>query len=420
MLATNLDMACLAAPDHVLRLTPGMNDYGMNTSNCGGGATLGAVVLTVTGRVAKQIQELGSWIDGPLPVMFVDEAGVEHPADLERRTTFFGPEVRTVLYGQDALAAPRWSRRWHRFTTAEDRAGDGVSVLGLELLRVSLGGGALGDVDISEDLLIVHVGVAGSADEAASTDDVDLKALARLIHPERWLGAESPAGLADLLGLSEADLVTCLDTQQPWWTLVRSVTSPHTFEFILRGASSGAASKLSAEDLAKDLVSTSTVIGPVWTAEAHPRGLGFARRLTERAGDARFFDTSAPAYARSIYLDVVILARMQHDLLGHLRRELATTPLPRSGSLADTRRVVSLQRSVANYRIRVWWSSMGRGSLPDVWLRRLQSAYDLRARLEDLEAESSSVRDVLAAVGSVEASEARLRSGRTAQNFSSS
>lgn len=384
------------------------------------GDTLCALVVRIPSHVVAAVRQAHSWSDGPLPVVFAVKDGQFERATGELRSTFYGEEVRQVLYGGGIDATAGWASRLHRFVSSDLTAEESpdCELLALELLCVEVGEAEESLDAISTSLCVLHLVVRGSMAKPAAQGDRDLLALQRLLHPERHRDEPLPAELAAAVGIAGPVLREALDNQQPWFVLVRTASDAASFPSTLRGASAGAVPQQLETALNESLSETSMDLSSKWAVDIHPRGIGFARRLWNRDEPDDFFDTAAPAYARSIYLDVLLLVRVQNDLLSELRLQMATTPLPDSGNVDEMKRVIRLQRSVSLYRIRIWWSSLGRGSFQDSWLRQMQSEYDLRPRMEDLEAESAGVNSLLASVSELEAIESRSRQLRTSQTFS--
>lgn len=380
------------------------------------GATWATVAISVAPAAATALRQCGAWEKGPLPVAFrLCEAPLV--AHAGARATYFPSEVTSTLYGS-SNADEQWSERWYRHLNASAHVPGNLTLhhLGVEHHMLSI-------EDLRVDAIILHLAIVPhQANNLGSDLDHDLDVLSRLLHPVRHSDMPFPPGLLEVLGVDYDIFGAALRVSDPWFTVLRTVREPEREAEVLRGAASGtsaAAARVSTGQLERLRVGRVFEPSDSWTCEVGTRGFGFARRLVNRERDRSFFDVASPAYVRSIYFDMVHLVLVQNLLLSQLRGKVVRTDLPRvGGPTQQYDSVLAIQRASALFRIRVWWTNIGRGSWPEQAFRLLQEDWDLRSRVNDLDAETSSLAELVDTVAEQEAQLYRNWSRRTSLMFS--
>lgn len=347
------------------------------------GSTWAVVSLRLGGTTSLCGED--DWGTGPLPMPLPVSGGKHTVTDGAARRTYLSQAVGDLLYEGPA------ARRVHRFM--DQVVAPSVRCLGVELHRVQL-------ADERSVWLLAHLVVEADGEVVASVEDRDLAALTPVLHPTREGDGAWLRKLAEILGLP-------LETVgAPWFALLREAADASDADLLLHGAATGASPRAAART-AEALVGRQALrmdLSSTWACEVGPRGLGFVLRGWTRGDRHDFHDRAAPTYVRSIYVDQVQVVRVQDDLLADLAREAAEVDVPSSATSAHLQPALDLQRKVALYRTRLWWSTVGRGGERERWFGELQAKRELRERLDDLAAESVALRDVLTtAVAAAEA-----------------
>lgn len=304
------------------------------------------VIVPVAGQLAAPDG------DGPLPLQLPD--GLE--ADAEARASYFAERVLPVLYGPGRTY--RALREDIGRFTAE----------ALELVSFAPG---------HQCFAALHLVWAGpDAEELVEALSTLCRPVAR-DHPLRQLLPRY--GLTLSTSVRRARTLTFATSTAPWlplafgegyddWTpqdrVLWSLASASSFTNFPPAPSAYAQS-----------FATRVVVSADWQALVLRDGWALVGTRSDAGKDDKYY-RYAEIYARTIYLDTLLLGEIQRERIGRLADEFATLPDP----TADPVALRALYRALASFRHRYWWQHVS-GHGPS---SQLLAAYHAQHRLPDL------------------------------------
>jgi len=326
--------------------------------------------------------DVPAWTPGPLAMPIPESAkqagwATADAADLRTRSAYFHPGIPRVLYGTPATPPIRWST----FTNVQL---GGVAVSGLEVMTVPT-------LKTHRALFILHVQLADSHVVA------DLERLTRI-----------KADATDTLAASFAALLPVGWKLAPEHRRAISVTFC-TEEFCQSDKPPEPKSAgLSAHQIHLWTIASATPLGSFtpteqtfaqgrlielstsWSCLVLRDGIGFIMR----SADDPFADM-ARTLVHSVYLDVVLLVRIQLLIVFDILRALADRGLSRGSAGA----LIALERYLFDYRRTVWWTTVGEHGNANMLLTAAQEVHALPAQVETLISDVSDASRLAQSIG---------------------
>ncbi|TDC73547.1 hypothetical protein E1283_18885 [Streptomyces hainanensis] len=283
------------------------------------------VVPVVIGRAP-------AWTVGPLPssALWPSSSPQARVADDAARLRYFEPRIAQTLYGTASGAAVRW----HRVATT---TWDGVTVLAVEVLRAPAGSGA------NHGLAVLHLRLGGDpVAELAGLRDLSG------VNGPRWQSV-LPAGTGVAPGARRASTVchVTFDGPTPAGMSAAYDAWPARDQWLWQLASATTESVFPPDVEDASLLAGRVRFSADWQALVLRDGASFVG-TTPDPGGTDTFHAAAQTYVHSIYLDVLLLGRLQADALNALANQIADVPLPRFGAgglQAVEGRLIELRRA---------------------------------------------------------------------------
>lgn len=327
--------------------------------------TVATVILRVTPTARRD--DIG-WVRGPWPLRVNATSATQ-----AIRATYFHPRAAATLYGTDRMPT-RWWKTPEGHTTFR-----GVEVIAVEYVwNAHVRGGGLRSTSA---MFMIHVRVGSRVPETLSrlafaggdsfdTDDEELRFLA-----DGWceLPAECRAYRQRTTTVCYARLT---DSTQPapytmnidvgarsqWLYAVASATSPERFH------------PDPDEPLAPE-----TVLSLSWRGMVLRDGAAFLGR----SGPDAFLDGgTAAALVQSVYVDAILLGRMQLDALNGLSEALADVNTEDSATASAELR--SIQYWLDDVRNSLWWDRVTHHGPANEILSAFQAQHRTRDLLRDV------------------------------------
>lgn len=285
------------------------------------------------------------WCPGPLPLVIPDGSG--HITDAERRSTYYDRRAAQVLYGTGAGGA-----RQHVELSEPVHLVGPIRLIAMERVSVpSLG---------VDGLLVLHFD--------AAPDSSTHEALASWSEVSRWKRVPTgpavisraireavPGAQVDLGSPSGDPYRICFVSQVPERASSPSdsATEDETLEawlLALAIGSTGAADDLSDHER-EELLTTRLWLSADWSALVLRDGAGF---LGHPRASSDFVETFAVVYLRSIYVDALLLGRLQQIAL----RGLTGALVELSDPALHPRKVERLAAWMSRFRNELWWQHL--------------------------------------------------------------
>lgn len=317
------------------------------------------------------------WVPGPLPIPLPASGtgargGGATVTDRESRATYFAPRMHDLLYGVPHSPTDGAPQRWHLAVEAETPDINGSRIQAWELLFNGTGG----------CLTVAHVQL-GSAAVAS------LSALTVRRGPGRdWL-ASSLKGPVELAGQRPRVLSHLLwegyELPEPYESaeVLNSLVRWNTVErwqwFLAAGIGPY---ELLPDTEDPDLLDGKVWLSHDWRALVLRDGIAYVAltpRSPAEAGSGSFHDV-ARVYARSIYLDVLLLGLLQLDAVHCYAEALAAVHIDDEPvELAQT--IEKLEAGLLRLRTGLWWRDVTRRGGPTT---AVLNAFQRQHRLPDL------------------------------------
>jgi len=333
------------------------------------------------------------WAAGPLPLPIPSSAraagwATSESAGFEARSAYFDAGLSGVLYGTSD-APVRW------WTDADATLG-GAVVWGIEVLMVPVPGP-------TRALLILHITLpAGGVglleplvrlrDDSQGTTAEELKELL----PDGWTlapehrRATSVSFAAEGAGpnpdIEEAEAGRgspthpLTDRNVLLWTLA-SATTLESFVPSQQNFDEGRLLDLSAS----------------WSCFVLRDGVGFVMH-----DQADRFASMARILTHTVYLDVMLLVRVQLLLVSHISIVLSSHGLTR-GTVRD---LINLERDLFDFRRRAWWTTAGEHAIANALLKAWQGTHLLPQRVDGLIADVGDAARLAQSIGAARAGSA--------------
>jgi hypothetical protein len=302
------------------------------------------------------------WDEGPLPLT---HDGIR--ADAAARSTYYPPRTARLLYG-----APGSPRRWHK---AMNEQTDGFTVIGLEALRLI-------DEPDAGGLIIVHV----SPGVRRSVDVVRALAGRRGTVLNEYDPARLVGGAAQIS--PEPPFTLTLVTSRTW-RLSRLYGHPRYLLWPQLDQWQWAlASRTLYRDQPPDPNTTQLPrqeriwLSADWCGFVLRDGMALTGTRPDR-GDSDPYYNHAALYARTIYLDAILIGLLQLHGIGELEDALAEAL--DGGSPSST--MPRLERRLAAFRHRLWWQHLSAHSVPNQLLDAFHRQHRLPERFTQILAE---------------------------------
>ncbi|TQE31992.1 hypothetical protein [Streptomyces ipomoeae] len=336
--------------------------------------TVTGVRQELTVVLPVQLTRVPGWAEGPFPF----ELGSRR-TDTETRSTYFAPASARVLYG-----APGRPRRWHLPTDVKH---DGLHLLGMELLHAATGRNpdhALGVLHFSVErpLLPVLRAVAGrrpTGGEEPLAGPFDPAVLLAGVADVRASGVpfaiSRPYTIAFMTPTAHHTpaLRTGPERELPadadrWLWQLASRSTPEDFPL--------------APETAHEQLKDAVRISADWSALVLRQGAAFLGHRPD-TGQGDFFEFGA-LHSRTVYLDALLLGVLQRDHIDELTDELSGV----FDSSRLTRRVATLERSIAVFRSTYWRQHLTAHGPANELLLAFQNQHRLPARFNEILAEA--------------------------------
>ncbi|WP_159942116.1 MULTISPECIES: hypothetical protein [unclassified Nocardiopsis] len=311
------------------------------------------------------------WAEGPLPLAYDGMC-----ADTAGRSTYYPSRTARLLYGTSERP-----RRWHR--TGEERFG-GVSVTGVEALRPDERPG-------SDGLVIIHLSSQG----------------AHPVEVLRALAGRRGAGLPDYdasrIAGDQVDLLP-----GPPFTLAFVTSRGRRLPRIYRHPRYrrwpsfdqwqwSLASRTAYVDQPPDPRTTQLPeqkriwISADWSVLILREGMALLGTRPDLGASDPFYNHAA-LYARTIYLDAVLIGLLQLHGIRELEDDLSAVHDPGSPMGMSV-----LEHHIARFRHRLWWQHLSAHGVPNQFLEELHLQHRLPERFEQILSEVSDYNHVIRA-----------------------
>ncbi|HEY9469647.1 MAG TPA: hypothetical protein VIQ76_08525 [Propionibacteriaceae bacterium] len=303
-----------------------------------------------------------NWQPGPLPFRHRDIR-----ADMSARSSYYSDQTSRILYG-----TPEQPRRWHRELHQTD---GGTEVIGVEALCVTGETDALG-------LIAIHLRTTGNP-------MTTLRSLARRRNAPP--PAFDPQGLVE--GQAKIDttrtpssLALIVPTKRGLprlypWPRYRRWPAANQWLWALASRTTLAdfpPDPRNLEPTDNDIIRLSVD----WHGALLRDGIGFVGLRPDRGENDPFFGY-AELYARSIYLDAVLLGLLQKQAIDRLEERLVTVL---DGHPPDNRdgRMAELERDVGRFRHLLWRQHLTTHGIPNLILAAYHRQHALRDRFDQI------------------------------------
>lgn len=348
-----------------------------------------------------------NWYPGPLPVKGVVPSGdgwIEIEATRQQRITAFYERAHNILYPSDRDLA---GRRMHLLLEDDDvfQLIPDTQIKAVECLFYD----DLLDSDVPKDdsdvnnnsrlpgLLCLHVSLSSSMPDLSLVRTLWKSLRDRQGRSElssrvgKWLrsmgvpGAVMDTSALPFFTVSFAALKSAKtprpvqmrgtafdkwDVAQQWTWLLASLTPPDRF-----------APQHHSSDTGIDLAMSST-----WTARVLRDGASFIGYEESVDGSQDLSFASLALYARTIYLDALLLGIIQRQWLNNLADRIGGTAIHHHREIAV---VENIDRAVSQFRASVWWRAAAHGSNGDKLITAFQEQHRLQELLESSAVEIS-------------------------------
>lgn len=303
------------------------------------------------------------WAEGPLPLT---HDGVR--ADTAGRSAYYPPRTARLLYGTSER-----SRRWHR--TLHTRIGD-LTVIGVEALRPN-------DHPDAEGLVALHV-------------------VPRKLHTVDVLRAFANRKGAHLPGFDLARVVGDQAKLSPRPPFTLAFATPHTWRFprlyhhprYLRwptldqwqwslASCTNYRDQPPAPHITQLPEQERIWISADWSALVLRDGMALTGTRTDRGVSDPFYNHAA-LYARTIYLDAILIGLLQLHGISALEESLAANldgPSPHG--------MLHLEERVARFRHQLWWQHLSASGAPNQFLEAFHTHHRLPERFDQVLSEIS-------------------------------
>jgi hypothetical protein len=318
------------------------------------------------------------WVPGPLPIPLPAASsasarrGAATVTDRESRATYFAPRIHDLLYGAPHSTVEGAPQRWHLPVDAETPDINGSRVQAWELLSAGPGG----------YLAVAHV-------QLGSVAVASLSALTVRRGPGReWLASsiKGPVELADqrprVLShlLWEGDeLPEPYESAEVLNSLARWNAVERWQWFLAVGIGPD---ELLPDTEDPDLLDGKVCLSHDWRALVLRDGIAYVAltpRPSAEAGIGSFHDV-ARVYARSIYLDVLLLGLLQLDAVHSYAEALAAVHID-DEPVRLARTIEELEAGLLRLRTGLWWRDVTRRGGPAT---AMLNAFQHQHRLPDL------------------------------------
>jgi hypothetical protein len=296
------------------------------------------------------------WPQGPLPLSLGSLR-----ADAATRATYYPLRTVRLLYGE-----PDRPRRWYKETKVQ---ADTATVIALETLRLDDQSGLVLVHMRTDDILATARALAGRAGGALSGFDI------RQLAPELNIPTVSPYTLA---------FVT------PGRRLPRLYNSPRYLRWSAVDQWLWAlASRTSQDDYPPDLIEIGRHdqhflrLSADWSAMILRDGMALVGTRPDRGTSDPFYN-HATLYARSIYIDALLIGLLQLHGITNIEEAVASA----SVTLTDPA-MAGLERHVTYFRHRLWWQHLSAHGVPNQILGAFHRQHRLPERFEQILAEIS-------------------------------
>jgi hypothetical protein len=320
-----------------------MQELGRLAATMGGAMFYGALLLI--GEIRTNGAHEVSWRPGPLPLVIPDGSG--RVTDAGRRSTYYDRRAAQALYG----TGDGCTRKHVEFSEPTELAGT-IRLIAAESISVpSLG---------VDGLLVLHFdAVPGSAAREVLASWGAISRWKRVPSgPELISGALRKAlhgAEVDLSDPSGDPYRICFLSEAPDGDAAMSsaATESRTLDDWLLALAIGSAE--AAQDLSdherEQLLATRLRLSADWSALVLRDGAGF---LGHPRTSSDFVLTFAPIYLRSIYVDALLLGRLQQIGLRVLTGELVDLSDP----ALHPRKVERLAAWMSRFRNELWWQHL--------------------------------------------------------------
>ncbi|WP_157996008.1 hypothetical protein [Thermomonospora amylolytica] len=301
------------------------------------------------------------WAEGPLPLI---HNGIR--ADTASRSTYYPPRTARLLYG-----TPEHLRRWHR--ALRERIG-GLTVIGLEALR-------LNDQPDADGLIIIHLSPGG-------LHGVDVVRALAGRNGANLPGYDPARLVGDQAALRPGPPFTLAFVTARGWRLPRLFHHPRYLRWpYLDQWQWALASRSNYQDQPPDPRITRLPeqeriwISADWSALVLREGMALTGTRPDRGASDPFYNHAA-LYARTIYLDAILIGLLQLHGISELEDTLAATL---DGGSPNG--MPLLERRLAQFRHQLWWQHLSAHGAPNQFLEAFHRQHRLPERFAQILAE---------------------------------
>jgi hypothetical protein len=314
------------------------------------------LVFTANWNAADNPGAFG-WATGPLPIPLPvasgssARGGTAQVADRESRATYFAPRVLNLLYGAPLSVTEGAQQRWHLVVETDVHDVNGSRVEAWELLSSGTGD----SLAVAHVQLGTHVVTSLSALTVARGPGRDW--LTPSLNSPLKLSEQRPRVLSHLLWEGDElpepyDSAEVINSLAPWNTV-------ECWQWFL-------AAGIGPDELLPDTEDPGLLAGKVWLSHDWRAlvlrdGVSYVAltpRPPDGAGSGSFHDL-ARVYARSIYLDVLLLGLLQLGAVQGYAEALAGVRIDGEPiGLAKT--VEELEVGLLQLRTGLWWRDVAR------------------------------------------------------------